>query len=172
MAQRGIVDPAMQLLAPVSEGLKRGAAWGFTYGVAAGDMAGALWLLNRTDYLDSLEACIREKVLAPDFRFPMRDGRLSMARICALQGRFDEALEWFAKSRTVLDEAGWRPQRAILDYDEALMYQRRNASGDAERARPLFAKALEQFRTIEMPGWIQRAEQSLGPASIDTKLAS
>ncbi len=80
LAQRNLAEPAMQLVAPVSAGLQVGAAWGFSYGVAAGDMTGALWLLNRTDYLDQLEASIRDKVLAPDFRFPLRDGRLSMAR--------------------------------------------------------------------------------------------
>ena len=73
-------------------------------------------------------------MLGPDFRFPMRDARLSMARLCALQGRYDEATEWFAKAREVLDEQGWRPLRAICDYDEALMYLRRGAA-DGTRAR-------------------------------------
>ncbi len=159
LAERNLAEPAMQLLAQVGEGLRRGAPWGFSYGVVAGDTAAALWLLDRTDHLELLEASIREKVLAPDFRFPGRNGQLSMARICALQGRFDEALDWFAKSRAVLDEDGWRPLRAVVDYDEALMYVRRGAAGDIERAQPLYAKALEQFRALDMPGWIKRASE-------------
>jgi len=63
--------------------------------------------------------------------------------------------------RQVLDEQGARPLRAIVDYDEALMYARRGAPGDSERARPLLDAALRQFRTLGMPGWIRRAEALL-----------
>jgi hypothetical protein len=41
------------------------------------------------------------------------------------------------------------------------MYARRGAPGDAERALPLVNVALEQFRTLGMPGWIRRAEALL-----------
>jgi len=91
----------------------------------------------------------------------MMDGRLALARLCALRRRYDEARDWFAKARTVLDEQGARPLRAIVDYDEALMYARRGAPGDSERARPLLDAALRQFRTLGMPGWIRRAEALL-----------
>jgi hypothetical protein len=62
------------------------------------------------------------------------------------------------QARTVLDEQGARPLRAVVDYDEALMYARRAAAGDPERARPLLDAALRQFRALGMPGWIRRAE--------------
>ena len=80
----------------------------------------------------------------------MRDGRLSMARLCALQRRYDEASEWFAQARVVLKEQGARPLRAITDYDEALMFLRRADAGDRESARPLLKVAAEQFRNIGM----------------------
>ena len=159
-ARRNLAEPAMQLLTMVPEGLIRGAAWGLSYCIAACDSASTIWLLNRTDYLEVIEQSIRDKVLVPDFRFPMRDGRLSLARICALSGRYDEAAGWFAKARRVLDEQGWRPLRAITDYDEALMYLRRGAVGDAMRAQPFLAAASAQFRALGMTGWIRRAEQS------------
>jgi non-specific serine/threonine protein kinase len=91
----------------------------------------------------------------------MVDGRLALARLCAVQGRFNEAAEWFAKARTVLDGQGMRPLRAIADYDEGLMYVRRDAVGDCEHARPLLEAALRQFRALGMPGWIRRAEHLL-----------
>jgi hypothetical protein len=47
--------------------------------------------------------------------------------------------------------------RAIVDYDEALMYFRRRADGDRERGLPLLEAALVQFREIGMTGWIRRA---------------
>src|SRR5262249_36640525 len=87
-------------------------------------------------------------------------------RLCALQQRHDEAIEWFAKARTVLDEQGARPLRAIVDYDEALMYARRAAPGDHDRARPLIDAALRQFRPLGMPGWIRRAEALLASGAV------
>ncbi len=38
------------------------------------------------------------------------------------------------------------------------MYVRRAAPGDGELAAPLLAAALQQFRDLEMAGWIERAE--------------
>ncbi len=159
MAHRGLVEPAIQLIGNVRVGLERGAPWGITYSIAACDPAAALWVLNRTEHIELIEQSIRDKVLVPDFRFPMREGRLAMAQVCALQGRYDEASSWFAKSREVLDEAGWRPLRALVDHDEALMYLRRATPGDFERARPLLAAALEQFEMLGMTGWIGRASR-------------
>lgn len=91
----------------------------------------------------------------------MRDSRLSLGRLCALQGRLDEASEWFNKARAVMDEQGARPLRAITDFDEGLMYLRRDASGDAERARPFLTAAADQFVTLGMTGWIQRAKEAI-----------
>jgi class 3 adenylate cyclase len=161
MARNHQDETALQFLATLTNALERGAFWGFPYGMMACDAACAIWLLNRTDYVEVIERSIREKVLGPDFRFPMRDARLSIARLSALQGRCDAATEWFAKAREVLDEQGWRPLRAICDHDEALMYLRRGAQGDGDRARPLLAAAERQFQTLGMNGWIKRAAKSI-----------
>jgi predicted adenine nucleotide alpha hydrolase (AANH) superfamily ATPase len=84
-----------------------------------------------------------------------------MAQISALHGRYDETADWFAKARDVLDEQGARPLRALADFDAALMYQRRVALGDQERAASLMDTALRQFRELGMIGWISRAEATL-----------
>jgi tetratricopeptide (TPR) repeat protein len=123
------------------------------------DAAWALWLLERTDHIEAIERNVRQKVVGPDFRYPMRDGRTALARLCALRSRYDEAEYWFAEARTVLDADGKRPLRAIVDYDEALMYARRNADGDRERALHLLDAAFPQFREIGMTGWIHRGEE-------------
>jgi tetratricopeptide (TPR) repeat protein len=123
------------------------------------DSAWALWILERTDHIDVIERGLREKVVRPDFRYPLRDGRTALARLCALQGRHDEASQWFAEARTVLEEDGARPQRAIVDYDEALMYARRAAASDRERALPLLDSAMRQFSDIGMTGWVRRGEE-------------
>ena len=121
--------------------------------------ADALWAANRTDHLDVIERNLREKVVEPDFRYVGLDGRLSLARLCALSGRFEEASEWLARARAVLEEQGARPLRAVADYDEALMFARRAAAGDRERALPLLDAALAQFREIGMTGWLRRGEE-------------
>src|SRR5262249_42060903 len=101
------------------------------------EAAETLWLSQRTDGADIIERNLRDKVIEPDFRHPMMDGRLALARLCALQRRYDEAVDWFAKARTVLDEQGAHPLRGVVDHGGALMYARRDPRGDrARRATP------------------------------------
>jgi len=61
------------------------------------------------------------------------------------------------RARAVLDEQGARPLRAIADFDEALMYRRRGAPGDRERALPLLERARRRFEELGMSGWLRRA---------------
>jgi hypothetical protein len=118
-----------------------------------------LWELDRLDHAAVIERALRERVIEPDFRHPIVDARLSMARLCALSGRYDEACTWFREARRVLDEQGARPLRAFCDHDEALMYVRRGKEGDSDRARPLLAAALTQFEALGMTGWVRRAQE-------------
>jgi hypothetical protein len=115
-----------------------------------------LWLLGRRDHLQPVETALRRKALPADFRFPMMDLRLSLARLCAVDSRLDEARHWFGQARLALEEQGARPLRAIADFDEALMHARlgRNPS-----ARPPLAAAADQFQRIGMTGWQRQAEQ-------------
>lgn len=158
LARAGHIDESLAALAAVSPRLDRIPLWDVNLSRVLCDAAHALWELERTDHLEVIERNLRAKVIEPDFRYPMYDGRLAMARLCALNGRFAEAVGWFAKARAVLDEAGARPLRAIVDFDEALMYARRGDDGDAARALPLLDAAIAQFRAIGMHGWLQRAE--------------
>jgi len=160
-ARMGRTDRALRRLASVIPAIEKGACWAENYVQIACDAAETLWLTGCTDHSETIERNVRAKVIDPDLHHPMRDGRLALARLCALQGRYDEAIEWFAKARDVLDEQGARPLRAIVDYDEALMYARRGDAGDRERAHRLLEAALAQFRAIGMPGWIRRAEHLL-----------
>jgi hypothetical protein len=95
-------------------------------------------------------------VLAPDFRHPHADARLSLARVCALTGRWDEAAAWFAEARAVLDAQGARPLRALCDFDEAWMRLRRGAGRDQACAG--LERAMAQFDAVGMTGWRRRAE--------------
>ena len=149
-------ERAMTLLALPVQALARAPAWALNYTRTAADTAETLWLLDRRDHLRSVEAALRLKALPADFRFPMMDLRLSLARLCAVDGRSEEAVHWFVQARSVLDEQGARPLRAVADFDEALMHAR---LGHQASARPLLEAAAGQFQRIGMTGWQRRAEQ-------------
>jgi class 3 adenylate cyclase/tetratricopeptide (TPR) repeat protein len=151
-------EEALHWLGTLMAPLERAPGWAANYTEVACLAVETLWLLERTDHIEVIERNLLEKVVEPDFRYPMQDSRRSMACLCALQGRYDEAVEWFARARAVLEEQGARPLRAITDLDEAMMYIRRGAPGDRERASPLLDAALQQFRALGMTGWTRRAE--------------
>jgi len=158
-ARLGQPDEALRCLGLLMPWLERAPAWWIGLPSMASHAAEALWVLERDDHVELVERALREKVIAPDFRNMGVDGRLALARVCALTGRNDEALSWFAQAREVLTEQGARPLLAITDYDEALMYARQNGPGDAEAAGPLLERARAQFETIGMNGWIRLADQ-------------
>ena len=157
-ARLGNEEEALRWLGTLEVPLERAPAWSPNYAAIACLAANTLWYIERTDHIEVIERSLRDKVIAPDFRYPMTDGRYALAQLCALQERFEEATDWFAKARTVLDEQGARPLRAIVDYDEALMYHRRGEDGETAMAAPLLDAALTQFRELGMTGWIRRAE--------------
>jgi hypothetical protein len=135
---------------------------GTIYTLMICNLAASLWELDKSWFADIIEANLQEKVIAGDFRWPTVDGRLAMAHLSAVQGRIDDASEWFAKARAVLEEQGARPLRAICDHDEALALVRhsRKTGGALERERllGLLAVGLAQFEEIGMTGWIERAK--------------
>jgi tetratricopeptide (TPR) repeat protein len=151
-------EDALSLLAMQLPSIERAPGWAPNYTMVVCDAVSVLWQLQRTEHADVLEANVRDKVLAPDFRYPMRDGRLALAQLCALTGRDDEAVDWFARARQVLEEQGAKPLRAMVDFDEALMYQRRAGRGDTARAVECWQRAVPQFEALGMTGWVRRVE--------------
>ena len=144
----------LQFLAQVPQALEVGGPRDSVYGIAACNAAFALWLLNRTDHADIIERSLREKILPGNFRSPMRDSRLSIARLCALRGQHDEAHESFVKARSSLEDQGARPLRAIADFDEALMYLRRGLPSDPGLAAPFLREASAAFDSMGMTGMV------------------
>ena len=155
----GRAEESVRWLGTLVAPLERAPGWATNYTLLPCLCASALWVLERTDHIEVIERNLREKVIAPDFRFPMQDGRMAMAQLAALQGRYDEAVDWFDQARAVLDEQESRPLRAIVDLIQAQMYVRRASPGDGELAQPILESALDQLRDLGMPGWIKRAEQ-------------
>lgn len=142
-AQLGQMDTALDWLAAIVPAIERAPGSSSNYSLLLGAAATTLEELGRTDHVEILERNLREKLLQPDFRYVGTDARLALAMLCGLQGRFEEAAEWFAKARVILDEQGAAPLRARTDFYEARMHFRRDAPGDRERAATLLHTALE-----------------------------
>jgi class 3 adenylate cyclase len=158
-AYEGRGDDALRIIERVLPAIERAAGWATAYIGVICSAIESLWVLERRNHAELLERNLREKTLAPDFRYSQTDARLALARLCALTGRFDEAREWFEKARRVLDEQGARPLRAITDFDEAWMEVRRGRDANSQRALGLLDAARGPFESIGMPGWLRRAEE-------------
>jgi len=156
-AEAGRSIDALAAVRAVEPALERAQGWAIGYTATVHLAVSALWHLGLGEGAGAIERCLREKTLAPDFRYPHADARLSLARLCALGRRFEEATEWFARARAVLAAQGARPLRAITDYDEARMRVWRGAVGDRARAEALLDAADAAFESIGMPGWLRRA---------------
>ena len=89
-ARMGRVEPAMRGLTSVLPAIEGGPSWAENYTRIACDAAETLWLTQRTDHIDVIERNLREKVVEPDFRYPMMDGRLALARLCTSSRAHDE----------------------------------------------------------------------------------
>jgi class 3 adenylate cyclase/tetratricopeptide (TPR) repeat protein len=154
-ARLGRTELALRRLELLLPWLERAPAWTIHYPMLASHAVDILCLLGRTDHAAVIEDVLRAKVIEPDFRDSMVDGRLALARLCALKGRRDEARRWFAEARPVLTEQGARPLLAIADFDEAAM----EAGLDASRARSLLDVARREFEQIGMTGWLRKADE-------------
>jgi DNA-binding CsgD family transcriptional regulator len=83
-----------------------------------------------------------------------------MARMHALSGELAEAHELFAAQRDALAEAGRRPLRAIVDYDEAVALAAAGKSRQSE-AGQLLELAARAFEELGMTGWLGRSRRML-----------
>jgi hypothetical protein len=138
--------------------LERAPAWTIGFPLMACHATETLWLLGRLDHADVIERSLLEKVIRPDFRYAMVDGRLALARLHTLQAHWEEAEHWFAGARRVLEEQGARLLLAIASLDEARMSARRGSGGDA-RQRGLTDAALRDFHAMGMTGWIRQVPE-------------
>ncbi|HXX49252.1 MAG TPA: AAA family ATPase, partial [Myxococcota bacterium] len=144
-AEAGLSGDARRLAAAVLPAIERAAHWAPNYSFLIFWTSAAYWQLEDPEHAPLLERNLREKCLVSDFRSANTDTRLALALVTALQGRFDEAGEWFARARPILDDQGARPLSAIADFDEARMHARRGAPGDRALSLALIESALARF---------------------------
>jgi DNA-binding SARP family transcriptional activator len=158
MAHLGAPEDAMARLVPLLDAVDAAPGWAENYPRILFAAAEVHWLAGRSDHAQRLARNAAEKVLSADFRYPMTDVRLTLARLAAVQGRDDEALDWFAQARTVIAEQGALPLSVVLDHDEAVVQLR---TGHRREASALRARALATAEALNMQGWAR----ALAPAS-------
>jgi DNA-binding winged helix-turn-helix (wHTH) protein/tetratricopeptide (TPR) repeat protein len=157
-ATLGRYEDARRLVAEIIPAITLGSGSDVNYTLLIHYACEVLWKIG-AHHSFPLEKNLRDKTLVPDFRYPHADARLSLARLCALEDRQDEAVHWFNVARQVLEDQGAAPLRAVTDYDEALMYARCGRAEDRRRALGVLEAAVAQFSKIGMTGWLQRADQ-------------
>jgi tetratricopeptide (TPR) repeat protein len=158
MAQLGAADEAMTHLEPIRDAVDAAPGWAENYPRILFAAAEVHWLAGRDDHAQLLAHNAAEKVLPADFRYPMTDVRLTLARLAAVRGRDEEALDWFAQARAVLDEQGAVPLSVVVDHDEAVVQLR---TGHPREASSLRARALVAAEALAMHGWVR----ALAPTS-------
>jgi ATP/maltotriose-dependent transcriptional regulator MalT len=118
--------------------------------------ATAVWELGAVAYAARYLRLARDLPAAGVCDFPIGSVDLTIARMAALRGDMADAHDWFNRARTRLEADGRRPERAIVDHDEALALLRAGSS-DRPRIAALLDGALAQFRVLGMDGWAARA---------------
>jgi DNA-binding CsgD family transcriptional regulator/tetratricopeptide (TPR) repeat protein len=148
-ASAGEVDRAREVLGHILPALGSGGE----YGAAIGLAVGAVWELRAPD--------LAERLLPRALAFSEAGGRasymtstdLSVARLSAVLGRFDQAVGYFGRARVTLERRDQRVLRAIVDYDEALARLAHKQPGAAR----LLAVASARFEELGMREWLRRA---------------
>jgi DNA-binding CsgD family transcriptional regulator len=122
--------------------------------LTAGLAGGAVWELRAADLAERLLP--RAMALANDdgHEFYMTSTELTVARLSALAGRFDQAVDYFERARVTLERRDQQILSAIVDHDEALARLAHQQPGAAK----LLALASARFQKLRMREWSRRAE--------------
>ncbi|MCU1395128.1 MAG: transcriptional regulator, putative ATPase, winged helix family [Ilumatobacteraceae bacterium] len=149
-----LVEESLGFASAVVPFLAVAPGWAINYSRMACDVAEALWYLDRQDDIDVIERSLRDKVIAPDFRYPMVDGQHALGRLLGVRRDLDGALDAFAAARDRLADQRARPLHAIVGFDEALLMAR---IGLTDEAADRFAESGRRFTELGMTGWLDRA---------------
>jgi DNA-binding CsgD family transcriptional regulator len=114
---------------------------------------GAVWELRASDLAERLLPFAVEHSEAGGHELYMTSTELTVARLSALVGRFDQAVDYFGRARVTLERRDQRVLRAIVDYDEALARLAHKQPG----AAGLLAMASARFEELGMREWLRRA---------------
>lgn len=147
---------ARRFLAAITPLVERLGPATYIYNGSLDRAAAAVWEMGAVDYAAHYRRLALDLLARGEEGSPLRSNALTVARMAALLGDVAEASAYFARARFVLDEAGQRPLRAIVEYDEALALIRSGSADDA-RATRLLDDALARLTALGMDDWRRRA---------------
>jgi DNA-binding CsgD family transcriptional regulator/tetratricopeptide (TPR) repeat protein len=146
-------DRALEILRYVVPALESSEPWEPAVRGAIGLAGAAVWELGDKDLAERLLPPVLELADADGFEFYMTSSELTAARLSAVLGRIDEAIEYFERARVTLDRRDQRVMRAIVDYDEALVRLAHRQPGGST----LLGEASARFEALGMREWSRRA---------------
>jgi len=152
-AYAGEADRARAVLGYILPALDPARPLESTTSGAIGLAGAAVWELRASDLAARLlpRALMLADAAGPEFY--MTSTELTAARLSAVLGRFDQAVEYFERARATLEQRGQPALRAIADYDEALVRLAHRQPG----AATLLAAASARFEELGMREWSRRA---------------
>lgn len=123
---------------------------------AVGRASHAIWDMLDRKYAPDFLRYARQLLAAGVGDWTNTSLELTVARMAALVGDFPLATEYFGKARQ-RHGALQAPQRAIIDFDEAIALRLAGA-GSSPNRQELLTRAREGFRGNGMHGWERRAD--------------
>ncbi len=166
----GDEQAARHLLAGLAQVHAQIAPTDYMYSATFDRACTVIWELQATEFAAHYHHLAHDLISRSDGMGMLNAYELDVARLAALLGAHDEATEYFARARVTLDSAGHRPLRAIIDYDEALMFSRVRPA-DRVRIAALLDAALAQFAALGMVEWARQAG-TLRDAQADAPVAT
>jgi DNA-binding CsgD family transcriptional regulator len=148
----GEVDRAREILGYVLPALTRDRPIDSPYIKVVSLSAAAVWELRAADLAERLLPNARIVADSDPRDFYMTSSELTVARLSAVTGRVDQALEYFARARVTLERRDQQVLRAIVDHDEALIRLEHQQPGGAR----LLDAARAQFEEFGMVEWSRR----------------
>jgi DNA-binding CsgD family transcriptional regulator len=113
---------------------------------------GAVWEMRATDLAEQLLPNARTLADSGTREFYMTSSELTVARLSAVTGRVDQALDYFERARVTLERRGQQVLRAIVDYDEAVTRLEHQQPGGTR----LLDAARARFEELGMREWSRR----------------
>jgi DNA-binding CsgD family transcriptional regulator/tetratricopeptide (TPR) repeat protein len=154
-ASAGDVDRAREILGYILPGLESAE---LIEPLVIGLVGAAVWELRAKDLAERLLTRALALADADGPEFYMSCSELTVARLSAVLGRFDQAVEHFGHARVTLERRDQPVMRAIVDHDEARARLELKQPG----AAGLLAAASARFEELGMHEWSRRAARLEG----------
>ncbi len=149
---------ARRLAAALAPILERVGPRTYLAGHAVGYAGTAVWQANALELAEPYRRLALDMIAAGAGPSPIGPHELIVARMAALLGDLDQAGDYFARARRLLQADGRRHLLAIVDHDEALSLRCRG-SAERERALALLSSARAVFEQLGMGEWARRAQE-------------